>query len=416
MEARLPSEADAVVVGTCAFGLSVTAQLARLGYRRVVALDRFAVGSQTSPRAAGLFKSVQADELRTRLARMAIETVCTFERDTGVTVPFVASGSLMIARTARHAAVIDEEVEAARRWGVEVDTISPAEAVRLAPYLSAGAIVRAASVPGDIYIEEPVSLLEAYREAAERFGASVFGQVPVTKVIVSRGAVTGVETPLGTIRTETVVDAAGAWVRAVARTAGADLPIVPLRHQLAISHPLAGVAPEQPIVRIFDAAVYVRPCRGGLMWGGFEVEPLPLDPAAMGEGFSIDRVPLDFRVLEGFAAAVRDTVAVLHGAAVQEHRGGLFTMTPDGRFVVGPVPGVRGLWVLSGCNGSGFSFSPALGRVLAEWIVTGRPSIDVGPLTLARFVRAFAEEELRAAAIHQYTHYYEPVEETSERG
>jgi glycine/D-amino acid oxidase-like deaminating enzyme len=232
----------------------------------------------------------------------------------------------------------------------------------------------------------------------------------VTGLVVEAGAVRGVETPYGRIRTETVVDAAGAWVRAVAKLAGCDLAAVPVRHQLAITHRLPGTEPEQPIVRILDAAVYVRPCRGGLMWGGFETDPPPVDPAAQDETFSIDRVPLDFGVLQRLAEGVHDTVPVLADAAVQEHRGGLFTMTPDGRFLAGPVAGVRGFWVLSGCNGSGFSFSPALGRVLAEWIVTGAPPLDLGPLAPDRFSGPLDEAPLREAAMYQYTHYYEPVE------
>lgn len=86
-------------------------------------------------------------------------------------------------------------------------------------------------------------------------------------------------------------------------------------------------------------------------------------------------------------------------------------MTPDGRFVVGPVPAVRGFWVLSGCNGSGFSFSPALGRLLAEWIVQGQPSVDLAAFAPARLAGVVDEASLREAAIFQYTHYYEPLGE-----
>lgn len=410
MSQELPRDADVVVIGTGAFGLSVTTQLARLGVRRVVALDRFEIASQTSPRAAGLFKLVQADELRTRLARLAVDTVRNFEVEFGVPVPFIHSGSLMIARTDRHSRLIEEEVAAAQRWGVEVELISPQEASRLAPYVEPEEIRQAAYVPGDIYIEEPVSLLEAYHTAAARLGATVVGGVPVTGIVVRNGAVHAVETPLGHIRTETVVDAAGAWVRQVSQWAGADFAVLPMRHQLAITHPIPGIEATYPITRVFDAAVYVRPCRGGLLWGGFESDPLPLDPANRGQDFRIEHVPLEFGVLECFAQLVCGVIPSLHDAPVQEHRGGLFTMTPDGCFVAGPVPEVRGLWVLSGCNGSGFSFSPALGRLLAEWIVTGAPSINLSPLAPGRFVGPIDAGALVEAAVWQYTHYYEPLE------
>ncbi|MCS7051877.1 MAG: FAD-binding oxidoreductase, partial [Thermomicrobium sp.] len=262
MRSDLPTDADVVVVGTGAFGLAVAVHLARFGAGRVLALDRFDVGSQTSPRAAGLFKSVQADYLRTRLAALAIEIVRGFEKDMGVPVPYVQSGSLMIARTERHARVIETEIAAARRWGVTCDSITTAELVRLAPYVEPSTVQYAAYVPEDIYIEEPSALLEAYRLAAERLGARVLGHVPATNIVLGDGGVEAVETPYGRVRTETVIDAAGAWVRAVGRMAGIDLAVMPMRHQLAITEALPGTAATHPITRIVDAAVYVRPCRG----------------------------------------------------------------------------------------------------------------------------------------------------------
>uniref|UniRef100_A0A7C2WEB4 FAD-binding oxidoreductase n=1 Tax=Thermorudis sp. TaxID=1969470 RepID=A0A7C2WEB4_9BACT len=403
----VPSVADAVVIGAGAFGLSVAYFLAREGAGRVVVLDRYAPGSQTSPRAAGLFKLIQGDELRTRLAQLAIETVLGFSEETGVHLPVERSGSLLVARTEAHAAMIHREAEQSRRWGVDLELIDAVEAQRLAPYLEPEGILAACFIPGDVYIEEPASLLTAYQEAA-KCGVAIFGYTPVTGIRVRDGEVTGVTIPGGEIATPVVVDAAGAWARQVGRLAGASVPVVPMRHQLYITQPIAGMEPSYPIVRIIDAAVYVRPARGGIMLGGFESSPLPLDPAERGESFSMDDVPLDFAVLEQLTGLVDHNVPALRQAGVQEHRGGLFTMTADGIFLVGPVPGVRGLWALTGCNGSGFSFSPALGRLLAEWIVHGEPSLDIRALSPGRFSRQLSEDDLVAAAVWQYAHYYSP--------
>ena len=403
----VPSVADAVVIGAGAFGLSVAYFLAREGAGRVVVLDRYAPGSQTSPRAAGLFKLIQGDELRTRLAQLAIETVLGFSEETGVHLPVERSGSLLVARTEAHAAMIHREAEQSRRWGVDLELIDAVEAQRLAPYLEPEGILAACFIPGDVYIEEPASLLTAYQEAA-KCGVAIFGYTPVTGIRVRDGEVTGVTIPGGEIATPVVVDAAGAWARQVGRLAGASVPVVPMRHQLYITQPIAGMEPSYPIVRIIDAAVYVRPARGGIMLGGFESSPLPLDPAERGESFSMDDVPLDFAVLEQLTGLVDRNVPALRQAGVQEHRGGLFTMTADGIFLVGPVPGVRGLWALTGCNGSGFSFSPALGRLLAEWIVHGEPSLDIRALSPGRFSRQLSEDDLVAAAVWQYAHYYSP--------
>lgn len=381
-----PAEADVVVIGTGAFGLAVTWHLSQLAVQRVVALDQNDIGSETSPQAAGLFKLIQADPLRSELAQLAVDLIKAFSKETGIPLPYVPSGSLLVARTEQHAQLIADRIRVARSWGVEAEHITTEEACQIAPYLEKGALLGVAYIPGDTYIEEPKNLLEALQKAAEQAGTVSLAGVRAIKFVMENGRIVAVHTPAGAIRTRTVVDAAGAWVRSVSRLAGVDLPVLPVRHQLAITEPIPGVEATHPIVRIVDGAVYVRPRRAGLMWGGFESEPEVVSPTLPSD-FRIEQMRLDFTVLEQFASGIRDTVPVLYDASVQEHRGGLFTMTADGRFLVGPVPGVGGLWVVSGCNGNGFSFSIALGKILAEWVVEGRPSIAVDPFHPSRSLR-----------------------------
>ena len=409
MNEPLPvSDADAVVIGAGAFGLSAAYHLAARGLGRVVVLDRFAPASQTSPRAAGLFKLVQADETLTRLARLSIEIVTGFEAATGVPMPHVRSGSLLVARTPEHAAMVDAEAARSRAWGVELEPVAETTAHRLAPFLTGRGLRTAYHVPGDIYVEEPATMLTAYLEAGTRLGVAVVGHAPATGLRVRDGRVERVVTPRGEIRAGTVIDAAGAWAPQVGALGGARVPVAPVRHQLLITEPLAGIAAAQPIVRIVDAAAYVRPARGGLMMGGFERDPLPLDPRADPD-FTMDRVPLDRRVLDHVTDLIADQIPALPAETTDEHRAGLFTMTADGRFLAGPVPGLDGFWLATGCNGSGFSLSSGIGRCLAEWIVGGSPPVDLSTLHPGRFAGAdLTDEQLLAAGVWQYANYYTP--------
>jgi glycine/D-amino acid oxidase-like deaminating enzyme len=217
-----------------------------------------------------------------------------------------------------------------------------------------------------------------------------------------------VATPRGEIQTPLVVDAAGIWAKAVGATAEVTLPVQPVRHQLRITAPIAGIAPDTPIARIVDAAVYVRPARGGLMYGGFEHDPLALDSPSE-PGFTIDMLALDGRVNDRFLGDVGPDVPAIVDATVQEERGGLFTMTADGYPLVGPSRSVRGFWAATGCNGTGFSLSSGIGRCLAEWIVGGAPPIDLSPLDPDRFAaQPLSAEDLRTAAVWQYANYYTP--------
>jgi glycine/D-amino acid oxidase-like deaminating enzyme len=394
--------------------LSTAYHLASLGMQDVVVLDRFAPGSQASARAAGLFKHIQTDETRSRLAARSIDIVTHFEALSGVRLPVVKSGSIMAARTPEYAAIVREEATQSRAWGVDVEMVDAQEARRLMPFLAPNSTLAACFTPADIYIEEPASLLLAYLQAGARLGMSVLGHMPATGIRVSGGEVAGVLTPAGEIATPLVIDAAGAWSRQVGAFARAEVVIAPVRHQLFITEPIGGIEPTMPILRSIDTAVYVRPARGGLMFGCFEKDPLPLDPRGERATFSTDDISLDLDVLQHASGTVSDQVPVLQGADIDEHRGGLFTMTPDGQLVVGPIEAIHGLWCATGCNGSGFSLSPAIGQQLAEWIVGGHPSIDLSSLNPGRFGdKALDEQWLLRTAIWQYGHYYERGQQPS---
>ena len=402
-------DADVVVIGAGALGLSVALQCAMAG-RRVTVLERHTAGSQASGRAAGLFKSVQADELRTRLARRSIDMAAGFADWAGVPLEVARSGSFLVARTAAHREFLVRELAQSRSWGADVREADPAQlAGQLSYYRTAGQEL-ALWCPEDIYIEEPASLIQAYLAACRRHGAEVAENEPVIGIQVTAGQVAGVETVWRSVAAPVVVDAAGGWVRQVAELAGAWMPVAPVRHQLLITAPSAQVNPADPIVRVVDAAVYLRPARGGLMAGGFEADPLPVDPRQQAASFTTDDMPLDLGVLRRLTAQVAAEVPVVGTAPgpVAEHRGGMFTMSPDGRFVAGPLPDMPGLWVASGCNGSGFSSSPALGEALAAWITTGTAPAGMTALSPGRF-GSLPDDALVSHGLWQYAHYYHPV-------
>src|SRR5262249_44715573 len=149
--------------------------------------------------------------------------------------------------------------------------------------------------------------------------------------------------------------------------------------------PVPGVEPLQPIVRLLEASVYVRYAQGGLMFGGYEDHPRVLDASAFPPGFQIADLPLDLDVLRALVDEVADRFPALRRARVAVHRGGAPTMPPDGRPILGRVPGLAGLFVASGCCVGGLSLSPAAGRALADLILDGKSEPDLTPLSVERF-------------------------------
>jgi glycine/D-amino acid oxidase-like deaminating enzyme len=386
-------DADLVVIGAGALGLS-TALHAALAGLSVVVVDRDLAGSQASGRAAGLFKAVQADELRTRIAQRSIARATSFADWADTELAVVRSGSLLVARTDEHKAFLIAEAGQSRSWGVDVRDAAPGQRF----YYHGDGRELALWCPQDIYIEEPADLVRAYVAAGRLHGVELLECERVAAITTTAGRVTGVETASRTISTKAVVDAAGGWTRQVAELADGDVPLAPVRHQLLITEPTADVDPADPIVRVVDAAVYLRPARGGLMVGGFEADPLPVDPRTEPADFDTDDVPLDLGVLAKLARQVESEVPAATAAPMAEHRGGLFTMSPDG----------PGLWVAAGCNGSGFSSSLALGEALADWISGKDDKPNINALSPARF-GLLTDEALISAGVWQYAHYYDPA-------
>ncbi len=403
-------DADLVVIGAGALGLS-TALHAALLSRSVILVERRFPGAEASGRAAGLFKSVQADELRTALARRSIERAVGFPDWAGVQLEVVRSGSFLVARSSAHKDYLRREARQSRGWGADVREADAADLPGRLSYYHGDDDALALWCPEDVYIAEPTALVRAYLSACQRHGVLLLESEAVLDITLSAGRVAGVETTNRTIATPTVVDAAGAWTRQVAELAGGWVAVAPVRHQLLITTASADVDPDDPILRVVDAAVYLRPARGGLMFGGFESAPLPVDPRAEPGSFTTDHLELDLEVLQKLASQVAAEVP-LAAAAVADHRGGLFTMSPDGRFVAGPLPDVPGLWVASGCNGSGFSSSLAIGEALAGWLCDSPGRLDIGALSPARF-GPLTEEALVASGSWHYAHYYDPADQSA---
>ncbi len=394
------ASADAVVIGAGALGGSVAYRLAQDG-RRTVLIDRHAIASQTSPRAAGLSAGLRPSRLMTRLAQRGAELLLDFEAETGIPIDAHRSGSLKLARSAALAAQLHDEMQRAAEYGVTARLIDAHEAHALMPLLHAEHTAAIAYYPDDIYLD-PALFTRGIAEAARRLGCTLLADTRVDEVLVEHGAVRGVRTDAGIIAAPIVVDAAGAWARALAQSA--TLPMVAVRHQLLVTSPLAAVDPGQPVTRILDANVYVRPCDGGLMLGGYEDAPLLLDRVPD----AVDDMPLDLSVLQRLAHAVRQEFPAFGDLDGARLRGGMPTMTLDDEHLIGPVPGASGLFVIGGCNVGGLSTAMAFAEALCRIIADPATADELAPLLPARFVgQAITEAQLHAACrLHYGQHYW----------
>jgi 4-methylaminobutanoate oxidase (formaldehyde-forming) len=318
-------------------------------------------------------------------------------------------GSLRVASSPDQLRFLQRQVGTARALGLDVDTISAAEARRIFPLLSADSLYGAMYLPGDGYIDPSGATMELAARARQ-LGVTVRTGVRVTGIRRgSRGEVNGVDTDRGPIRTETVINAAGMWGRQVGAMVGVTLPITPLIHQHLATKPIPGheLPRSTPCLRDPENLVYMREEVGGFLIGGFEREPV---------AWSVDGVPWDFtqallpsdwplfdEILEG---AIR-RVPVLARAELAHLVNGPEGITPDSKPLLGPVAGVPGFWTACGLSHTGFGAGGAIGEIMAAWLMDGEAPYDVTELNVRRFGpvyedRAYAAERARES----YKYYY----------
>lgn len=394
--------ADVVVIGAGGLGLSVSLQLALAG-RSVILVDKHQLGSETSPRAAGLACQVKHERLQTLLSRESNKMLATFSQWTGgVDLVVHQSGGLKVARTAESAAADRREAAAGAEIGIDAYEVSPNEASSLAPYFRfsdghAGIMY----TPSDLYLD-PRELVDGYIEACRRNAVDARPGSGVTALRRQGGRISHVVTDREEIECDAVVDTAGAWAGVVADLVGFRLPIVPVRHQLCVTEPLPAITNHHAVVRVVEQNVYMRPDRGGLMVGGYEPEPLRIPASALAGEFRVQDLELEFAPLQRLIDGISAEVPVLQGCSIREVRGGIPTMTADGNYVIDILPGVPNMVVVGGCNVAGLTTSPAIGRMAAALVQGEAPEIDLTPASLGRFdTRRF--EDLEADALWRYS-------------
>src|SRR5205085_10455678 len=253
---------------------------------------------------------------------------------------------------------------------------------------------------------DPSQLTFALAEGARRRGAELLTNTRVTAICVEGGRVTGVETDKGSIETAIVVNAGGMFAAELGRLAGVVVPVVPMAHEYLVTRP-SGIPLDVPTMRDPSLLVYFRGESGGLVMGGYERHP-----AAWG----LDGIPADFngRLLDEdwprFEELMQNALVRVPSLADMEVVrliNGPEAFTPDGEFILGPSS-VPGFWVAAGFCAHGLAGAGGMGKLVAEWIVEGVPSLDVWEMDSRRFGPHYASREYTLARTSEvYSTYYD---------
>jgi 4-methylaminobutanoate oxidase (formaldehyde-forming) len=393
------------VIGGGVGGCSILYWLARLGWDDVVLVERADLTSGSTFHSAGLVGQLRGSVSLTKMMMGSVELYRTVGQEVGLETGWHEVGSLRLASSEERMEELRRQAGWAKTFGLPLELVSAEEAQRMFPPMSTDGVLGAAYLPTDGYID-PSQLTFALAAGARSRGAEIMTNTRVTSIGVERGRVTGVETDRGPIETPVVVNAGGMFAAELGRLAGVTVPVVPMAHEYLVTRP-SGLPLDMPTMRDPSLLVYFRPETGGLVMGGYERDPAP---------WALDGIPADFngRLLEEdwprFEELLENAIVrvpSLEDAEVVRLINGPEAFTPDGEFILGPTA-VRGFWVAAGFCAHGLAGAGGMGKLVAEWIVDGTPSLDVWEMDSRRFGSAYESLDYTLArTVEVYSTYYD---------
>ncbi|HKX67026.1 MAG TPA: FAD-dependent oxidoreductase, partial [Intrasporangium sp.] len=397
MTVELPDRARVVVIGGGVIGSSVAYHLAHAGWTDVVLLERDRLTSGTTWHAAGLMTCFgSTSETNTAIRLYSRDLYARLEAETGQATGFRPVGMIEAAADRDRLEEYRRVAAFQRHLGLEVHEISPAEVAELFPWARTDDLLAGFLVPGDGRVN-PVDLTMSLAKGARALGVRVIEGVPVTDVLTSDGAVTGVRAADQTIGCEYVVNCTGMWARELGARNGLVIPNQAAEHYYLITDTIEGLDPDAPIFEDPSSYGYYREEGGGMMVGLFESQAAAWRVDGIPADFSFGTLPPDWDRMAPFLEKAMARVPVTIDAGVRTFFCGPESFTPDLAPAVGEAPGIRGYFVAAGMNSVGVLSAGGLGRVLAHWITTGEPDVDVTGFNVDRFRTDQLEPGYRAA-------------------
>jgi sarcosine oxidase subunit beta len=378
--------ANVVIVGAGIVGSSIAYHLTAAGCRNVLVIEReTSQGKGSTGKSMGGVRAQFATPVNIQMSLYSIPFYAAFEETLGYPCGYRPQGYLFVATRESHMKYLTANLERQVALGLKSARLAAADEIRTQfPQLRGDDIVGGSFCSTDGFVD-PYSAMNGFMSWALEHGARLWKNTAVTAIRVERTRVTAVETSRGTVETRTVVNAAGPWAAEVARMAGVELPVEPLRRMLVPTEPFDQFPHSAPMIIDMTNGFHFRPESLGFLLAWNDPEETP--------GFKNDFEP---GFIEKVLTRAADRVPVFENLAVNPKRAwaGLYEMTPDHHCILGAVDEVRGLFLANGFSGHGVMHAPSTGKILSDLILTGSTNV-VNPelLSLNRFATGRLLEE-----------------------
>ena len=385
MTDTLPEHARVIVIGGGVVGTSVAYHLAKRGCRDVLLVEKNDLTSGATWHAAGLVGQLRASRNVTRMIQYSVKLYEGLEAETGQATGWQGVGSLRIASSAARMIELQKVANTGRAFGLDVHMLTPEETVERFPGLD-----RPEGIVGSAYVEsdgycDPSMLTQALARGARTHGAALSTNNRVLGFEVENGTIRAVDTEQGKVRCDAVVNCAGMWARQVGAMAKVNVPVVPIEHQYMVSEKVEGMPRAFPVTRDPDNMIYFRPELGGVMMGGFEPNPIPWSTNGVPWDFVSQLLEPNYEQFEQLIEHALKRSSCLEHAGVKRLVNGPDGYSPDGGYVLGLAPELANYFVAAGMNCYGIAGAGGVGKMMAEWVLDGRPSLDIHSLDIRRF-------------------------------
>jgi 4-methylaminobutanoate oxidase (formaldehyde-forming) len=397
--------ARVVVIGGGIGGCSILYWLTRLGWSDVALVERSELTSGSTFHSAGLVGQLRNSLSLTQMMMNSVDLYRTLGEEVDLETGWREVGSLRLASSNEHMEELERQAAWAETFGLPLHLISADEAQSMFAPMSTEGVFGAAFLPSDGYVD-PSQLTLALAKGARQRGATILTNTRVTGIRVEDSRVRAVETDQGTIECEYVVNAGGIYAHEIGLLAGVHVPLVAMAHQYAITKP-TGLSRDMPTLRDPARLVYFRAESGGLVMGGYERNPSVWGLGGIASDFNSRLLEPDWdRFAPLFEAAI-SRVPALADAEIVTLINGPEAFTPDGEFILGESA-VAGFWVAAGFCAHGIAGSGGMGKLMAEWIVEGQPSLDAWALDSRRFGPQYRSRDYTLIRTHEiYATYYD---------
>jgi sarcosine dehydrogenase len=414
MSVALPAQADVVVIGGGIIGCSTAYHLARDHKANVVVLEQNKITSGSTWHAAGLVGQLRSSASITQVLKYSVELYKNLEAETGLQTGWKMTGCLRLATNEDRWTEYKRLATTAQSFGMDMHLLSSAEVKKMWPLMETSDLVGASYLPTDGQAS-PSDITQSLAKGARMHGAKFVEGVRVTGFEIVDGRVLAVNTNHGTIKCDRVVNCGGMWARQIGAMAVVNVPLQPVKHQYVITEKLDGLSSDAATIRDPDRRTYFKEEVGGLVFGGYEPDPISCTQEDVPETFEFQLFEDDWDHFEQHMGQALERIPDLAKIGIKKMINGPESFTPDGNFILGAAPELKNFYVGAGFNAFGIAAGGGAGWVLADWVMRGEAPTDLWTVDIRRFSamhrdRAWVNERTLEAYGKHYTIGY-PHEE-----